>query len=169
MPVLSEQITVTEPRDSTAGSFLISDFRLSILWAPIAKVMVTTAGNPSGITATATLIPASSSKTIDSPLRIPRIIIMTDMSIPNRARALPSLSSRLCNGVGSCFTACRIEAILPSSVFIPVETTTALPLPCVTIVPMNIELHLSARAVSSVQIMPASFSTGSDSPVNADS
>ncbi len=59
MPVLSEQITVTEPSVSTAGSFRISALRRSIRCAPIASVKVTTAGRPSGITATATLMAVS--------------------------------------------------------------------------------------------------------------
>ena len=54
VPVLSEQMTVTEPSVSTAGSLRISALRLSILCAPIASVKVTTAGRPSGMTATAT-------------------------------------------------------------------------------------------------------------------
>ena len=59
VPVLSEQMTVTEPSVSTAGSLRISALRRSMRWAPIARVKVTTAGNPSGITATATLIAVS--------------------------------------------------------------------------------------------------------------
>ena len=56
VPVLSEQMTVTEPRVSTAGSLRIRARRLSIRCAPNARAMVTTAGNPSGTAATARLI-----------------------------------------------------------------------------------------------------------------
>ena len=55
VPVLSEQMTVTEPRVSTAGSLRISARRRSIRWAPRARAMVTTVGSPSGIAATAML------------------------------------------------------------------------------------------------------------------
>ena len=60
VPVLSEQITVTDPRVSTAGSFRIRALRLSMRRAPRARVMVTTAGSPSGTTATAMLTAVSS-------------------------------------------------------------------------------------------------------------
>ncbi len=53
VPVLSEQITSTDPKVSTALSFLIRACFLAILCVPIAKEIVTTAGNPSGIAATA--------------------------------------------------------------------------------------------------------------------
>ncbi|KKC30302.1 hypothetical protein CDSM653_00781 [Caldanaerobacter subterraneus subsp. pacificus DSM 12653] len=57
VPVLSVQITFVQPRVSTAGSFLIKAFLLSILCTPIAREIVTTAGSPSGIAATARLTP----------------------------------------------------------------------------------------------------------------
>ncbi len=55
VPVLSEQITLTQPSVSTVGSFLTIDFRLAILITPSANVTVTTMGSPSGIAATAKL------------------------------------------------------------------------------------------------------------------
>ena len=48
VPVLSEQMTVTEPRVSTAGSLRIRAFRRSMRCAPKARAMVTTAGKPLG-------------------------------------------------------------------------------------------------------------------------
>ena len=53
VPVLSEQITLLHPKVSTAGNFLIIAFFLAILVTPIDSMIVTTAGNPSGIAATA--------------------------------------------------------------------------------------------------------------------
>ena len=53
VPVLSEAITVLLPSVSTAGSFLTMLFFLAILVIPIDSIIVTTAGNPSGIAATA--------------------------------------------------------------------------------------------------------------------
>jgi len=55
VPVLSEQITETDPNVSTAGSFLTIACSLINRWTPIARTMVTIAGNPSGIAATAKL------------------------------------------------------------------------------------------------------------------
>lgn len=52
-PVLSEQITDTEPRASTECSFFTMAFRLDILSTPKASVTVVTMGSPSGIAATA--------------------------------------------------------------------------------------------------------------------
>ena len=53
VPVLSDAITVLLPSVSTAGSFLIILFFFAILVMPIDSMIVTTAGNPSGIAATA--------------------------------------------------------------------------------------------------------------------
>src|SRR3989344_1989128 len=53
VPVLSVQIMVVEPNVSTLGSLLIREFLFSILWVPRAREIGTTAGNPSGMAATA--------------------------------------------------------------------------------------------------------------------
>ncbi len=55
VPVLSEQITVAEPRVSTEASRRISAWRLIISRMPSARLMVTTAGSPSGTAAIARL------------------------------------------------------------------------------------------------------------------
>ena len=57
VPVLSAQITVVLPSVSTAGMRRMTARRLAIRATPIANVMVTAAGSPSGIapTASATL------------------------------------------------------------------------------------------------------------------
>lgn len=52
-PVLSEQMTETEPSVSTDGSFLTIALRFDIRRTPRARVTVTTMGRPSGIAATA--------------------------------------------------------------------------------------------------------------------
>ena len=56
MPVLSEHTTETAPNVSTEGSFLTIVFALTIFCTPIARTIVTTAGKPSGIAATASEI-----------------------------------------------------------------------------------------------------------------
>jgi len=55
VPVLSEQITVTEPSVSTAGSLRTRARRWAMRPAPSASAIVTTAGSPSGMAATARL------------------------------------------------------------------------------------------------------------------
>ena len=52
-PVLSEQITVVQPKVSTDGSFLTMAFLFAICRVPKAKQVVITAGKPSGMAATA--------------------------------------------------------------------------------------------------------------------
>ena len=54
VPVLSVQITEIEPIASIAGSRRTMAWRRAMAWAPRASVIVITAGNPSGIAATAT-------------------------------------------------------------------------------------------------------------------
>ena len=53
VPVLSEQITETQPRLSTAFRFLMIACSLAIFWVPIAWTMVTMELKASGIAATA--------------------------------------------------------------------------------------------------------------------
>uniref|UniRef100_A0A2M4C4L4 Putative secreted protein n=2 Tax=Nyssorhynchus TaxID=44543 RepID=A0A2M4C4L4_9DIPT len=57
VPVLSEQITVTQPSVSTVGSFFTMQCRFAIRMTPRASVTVTTIGRPSGMAATAKLTP----------------------------------------------------------------------------------------------------------------
>ena len=53
VPVLSEQITETEPKLSTAFRFLMMAFSFAIFWVPIARTMVTIELSASGMAATA--------------------------------------------------------------------------------------------------------------------
>ena len=53
VPVLSEAITVAEPKVSTAGSLRTMALRRAIRRTPSARVVVTIAGKPSGTAATA--------------------------------------------------------------------------------------------------------------------
>ena len=53
VPVLSVQMTVVPPRVSTAGSRRMTARRLAIRETPMARVIVTAAGKPSGIAPTA--------------------------------------------------------------------------------------------------------------------
>ena len=58
VPVLSVQIISTEPSTSTDGKRRIRAFLLAMRCTPTANTMVTTAGRPSGIAATAMAIAA---------------------------------------------------------------------------------------------------------------
>ena len=58
VPVLSEQITVAQPKVSTDGSLRTMACRLIIRCTPRANAIVTIAGNPSGMAATAKETPA---------------------------------------------------------------------------------------------------------------
>ena len=53
VPVLSEQMTLTDPSVSTAGSRRMMALRRAMRVTPIARVMVITTGRPSGMAATA--------------------------------------------------------------------------------------------------------------------
>ena len=53
VPVLSEQITVVQPKDSTEGKERTMAFFFAIFTVPSARQVVRTAGSPSGIAATA--------------------------------------------------------------------------------------------------------------------
>ena len=53
VPVLSEQMTLVQPRVSTLGKFLTIAFFCAIFFVPRAKQAVMTAAKPSGIAATA--------------------------------------------------------------------------------------------------------------------
>ncbi len=76
VPVLSEQIVVTEPRVSTAGSLRIRACRFNIRREPMARAIVTTAGSPSGITATAKLTAVRINTLIVSPRSQPKTKII---------------------------------------------------------------------------------------------
>jgi hypothetical protein len=53
VPVSSEQMTETDPSVSTAGRRRMMALRAAMRRTPIARVMVSTAGSPSGMAATA--------------------------------------------------------------------------------------------------------------------
>ena len=94
MPVLSEQMYETEPRVSTAGSFLIRAFCLTMFFAPMARAIVITAGNASGIAATARLMAVKSISATGSPLISPATNTMAHMTRIAMASLLPKTASR---------------------------------------------------------------------------
>ena len=129
MPVLSEQITVTEPSVSTAGSFRMSALRFSIFCAPSARAIVTTAGSPSGTAATAMLTAVRNMSLNPSPRIMPSEKITTTITNAMTASVRPSWSILFWSGVGSDSTVWIIAAIAPNSVLIPVSATIPAPRP----------------------------------------
>jgi hypothetical protein len=130
VPVLSEQMTVTEPRVSTAGSLRMSALRLTMRWAPMASEKVWTAGSPSGTIATAmAMAMISTSAQVLPSMRRPVRATTAATARAMMASVLPSRSSFFCSGVCSCTTLWIMVAILPSSVRMPVSTTRASPRP----------------------------------------
>ena len=134
VPVLSEQITWVHPKVSTAVSFLTSACLLDIDVTPIERIMVITAGSPSGIAATARAIATKNVSKITSPAKDPFLInvnINTKILIPitSFVRVLESSAIFFWSGVSWLSVWAKASAILPISVSIPVETITALPRP----------------------------------------
>ncbi|OQA08075.1 MAG: hypothetical protein BWY65_01625 [Firmicutes bacterium ADurb.Bin373] len=166
---MSEQITVAVPSVSTAGSLLIIAWRRLILVTPRASTMVTTAGNPSGTAATARLIATMNISSKFSPRHSPIINTRTTIDAAAIPSVFPSLPNLCCKGVDSGTESSSSRAIRPSSVFIPVSTTMALPRPLVMVVPMKSMFFRSPTGIWPELITAVFFSAGTDSPVSADS
>ena len=71
VPVLSEQMTVVLPSVSTAGSLRMMARRSAMRETPMASVMVTAAGSPSGIAPTASATAAMNISTPAAPRSMP--------------------------------------------------------------------------------------------------
>ncbi len=169
VPVLSKQITCTEPRFSTAANLRINTLRRCMSLMPIASVVVATAGKPSGTAATASDMVVINSSNKGLPRAKP--IIKTSPQIPalTSASCMPMASICFCIGVCGASDSPTSSCILPISVWRPVATTTAVPLPPVTNVPMYTMFKRSARAVSFSPAKAECLATGILSPVSADS
>ncbi len=133
VPVLSEQMTVAEPSVSTEERRRIRACLRTISRIPNARLMVTTAGKPSGTAAIARLTAIMNISTMASISKLERNK-PTRNTRAHIARAaqpnnFPRLSRRFCRGVSSSSTICSMPAINPSWVCMPVETTTPLPRP----------------------------------------
>ena len=130
VPVLSEQIISVLPNVSTAGNFLTNALRLAIFCVPKAKIIVTIAGNPSGMAATAKETDVNNISIQSCPPRnIPTPNITIQMKIIAIDNTLPNLFRFSFNGVLVSSACANILAILPTSVFIPVPVTTPTPRP----------------------------------------
>lgn len=103
VPVLSEQIVVTEPRPSTAVSRRVIALRRAICWTPSASVIVTSAGRPSGMAATAKPIAAETSSS-SAKLWTSRPMTSITAAMPRMIQdsCLPSRASCFVSGVSRC-------------------------------------------------------------------
>ena len=121
VPVLSEAMICVLPKVSTAGSFRIIACRLTIRWVPKAKVIVTIAGKPSGMAATASEIAVNNmSIKLSWPRNIPTANTTTAMAKINQVNVLLSLVKLRCKGVMVSSASLINRAIFPTSVAIPV-------------------------------------------------
>ncbi len=138
VPVLSEQIVDTEPSVSTAAILRVIARRWAICCTPSASVMVTSAGRPSGIAATAKPMVAEMSSRPPRPWTSqPTSIMKTPMPRMSQASVMPNLPRVRASGVWSDSASLIMVWMRPISVFTPVPVTTAVPVPATTSVPEN--------------------------------
>ena len=128
VPVLSVQITVVDPRVSTAGSLLIMAFFLAMAWVPKAKARVTTKGRASGTPATARAMAVIRDSMMGEPRLASSTKTIAATANTRRACLLARCSSFILRGGSACLCLIMPE-ILPSSVARPVAVTTVLQLP----------------------------------------
>ncbi len=134
---MSEQITVVHPRVSAAGSRFMIAFLRAIAVTPIASVIVTTAGSPSGIAATARDTDARNAVAISIPNHTASTKLRTVIVRIAMTRTLVNSANFLVSGVVIFSVSVISFAILPISVRVPVPTTIPCPAPFVTNVPLN--------------------------------
>ena len=166
---MSEQITPAHPRVSTAGSFFTMAPRAAIRPTPRASTMVTMAGRPSGMAATASDTAVRNISSIRFPWikPTPNMTAHTDRHRKDRVR---EISPIFCwRGVSVPSSPRSSPAMCPIWVSIPVAHTRAVPRPAVMRVPEMTMLVQSPRGAPSARASAGAFSTGMDSPVMADS
>jgi len=102
VPVLSVQITLVDPKVSTAESFLIRALRFAMRCVPIAKASVTVGNKPSGTKAT--IIPSARMRLFTSGVEdIVKAIIKKTTPKPSAIKVmiLVICSISFCNGLRS--------------------------------------------------------------------
>ena len=169
VPVLSLHITLTHPNVSTLCNFLTIAFTLLRRWTPSDKTIVTTANNPSGITATAKEIAVINISTVFLFCKKAIKKIKAHKKTVEIARTVDISFILFWRGVLAFFSFFNNKEILPICVSLPVLVTIASPLPLMTLVPLNTIFFISPSGIVSVYTSFSSFNTGTDSPVNKDS
>ncbi|MOA21486.1 hypothetical protein D3C78_1419790 [compost metagenome] len=133
---MSEQITVTEPRVSTAGRRRTMACWPAMRCTPRARVTVMIAGSPSGMAeATSATTIMNISAGVSPRHRVPSRNTTKARPRMTSARARPKRSIWRSSGVVSWCTLRSIWLIRPSSVAAPVATTSPLAWPNTTRVP----------------------------------
>ncbi len=120
---------VVLPRVSTAGSLRTIAFLFAMAETPMARVMVSAAGNPSGMAATARATLARNNSTGSCPRKKPttKVMVARDKII-QRSRLLNDAIERV-SGV-SIMSAVEMRVLIfPISVFSPVAVTRPVPEP----------------------------------------
>ena len=138
VPVLSVQIYVTEPSVSTAGKRRMRACCFTIRRAPRARDTVTTAGSASGMAATARLRAVMNISRMGSPRTSPAVKMMMQTMATVTAKRRPRTARRCCSGVADSDSSRKSVAMRPSSVRMPVATTTPQPRPVATVVPLKL-------------------------------
>ena len=131
--------------------------------------MVTIAGSPSGIAATARETAVRNMSKISFPWNSPTPNMTAHTARHKKDRDLEISPIRLWRGVSPSPLSRRSPAMCPIWVSMPVATTRAVPRPAVIRVPEISIFTWSPRGVSAGRASAACFSTGTDSPVMADS
>ena len=146
VPVLSVHITVTAPSVSTDVRVFINAFLFAILWLPIASERAIVGSMPSGMSAT--VMPIAKIKLSQKLLPITKP--KEKKNIPTAAAivaiSLDAFTISFWSGLSPASTALVRCAIRPNSVVIPVEKTTAIPEPLITVVPAKTMLGLSINS-----------------------
>ena len=166
VPVLSVQITVTEPSVSTAESRRMIAPRPAMRCMPTASAMVIATGRPSGTIDTIWLIATISTSGSGSARHSPSSTTSTNRPSEAATSIRPKRSRRRSSGVfGSSAPSVR-PAMRPTSVRLPVATTSARARPAVTWVPAC-SMPLRSARPASAGTAAADLATGTDSPVSA--
>ena len=169
VPVLSVHMHVQPPSVSTALSLRITTFLRLMRVTPKAIIMVTTAGSPSGMAATAMATEVMNERSISPRASAEKIKITAATATTNAEIILPSLSKLRSRGVLLLVSPSNMSAIAPICVLRPTPVTTAVALPRTTKVEANSMLYVPPSGVFGVLITPSRLSTAVDSPVSADS
>ena len=162
-------MTDAQPSVSTLVKCLTMALWRAIFCTPMDSIMVTMAGSPSGMAATAS---ETEVRNI-SANGIPRSRENTRSSAQMTSAAFPSSEpirvSRSCKGVLPFSSSCSSAAMRPTFVSMPVATATALPLPPRMAVLEKTMFRCSERCRFSPVSSAAVLDTAADSPLSDDS
>ncbi len=168
VPVLSDAITVQEPSPSTAAIRRTITERLAMREAATESTTVSATGSPSGMAETASA--TATKKTSESGVPRQSSIPASTTAAPTTAMLIVRANRSIRSISGGRVPSPRetAAAIAPNSVSPPVATVTPVARPDVTTVPAWAMESRSATGASAATGC-VDFSTGSDSPVRADS